>query len=73
MVNFLLGQQSGYKKFPCFLCQWDSRDDENHWQRKEWPIRERLVVGEKIFILEPLVSRDRIIFPPLHTKLGLMK
>ena len=47
MVNFLLGQQSGYTKFPCFLCQWDSRDDKNHWQRKEWPIRERLVVGEK--------------------------
>ena len=26
MVNFLLGQQSGYTKLPCFLCPWDSRD-----------------------------------------------
>ena len=25
MVNFLLGQQSGCTKFPCFLCIWDSR------------------------------------------------
>ena len=25
MVNFLLGQQSGFK-YPCFLCMWDSRD-----------------------------------------------
>ena len=26
MEIFLLGQQSGYTKFPCFLCLWDSRD-----------------------------------------------
>ncbi|CAH0552824.1 unnamed protein product [Brassicogethes aeneus] len=25
MVNFLLGQQSGYTKYPCFICLWDSR------------------------------------------------
>lgn len=25
MVNFLLGQQGGYIKYPCFLCLWDSR------------------------------------------------
>ena len=73
MVNFLLGQQSGYTKFSCFLCQWNSRDDKNNWQRKEWPIRERLVVGEKNVIPEPLVRRHRIIFPPIHIKLGLMK
>ena len=29
MVNFLLGQQSGYTKFPCFLCLWDSRTRES--------------------------------------------
>ena len=26
MVNFLLGQQSGYTKHPCFLCMRNSRD-----------------------------------------------
>ena len=26
MVNFLLGQQSGYRKHPCFLCMQDSHD-----------------------------------------------
>ena len=25
MVSMLLGQQSGYTKFPWFLCEWDSR------------------------------------------------
>ncbi|KAF2357609.1 hypothetical protein FHG87_011636 [Trinorchestia longiramus] len=26
MVNFLLGQQSGFTKYPCFICMWDSRE-----------------------------------------------
>ena len=29
--------------------------------------------GEKNVVLEPIVSRDRKIFPPLHIKFGLMK
>lgn len=73
MVNFLLGQQGGYTKYPCFLCLWDSRDKIHHWVRKEWPKRENMDVGEKNVINHPLVEREKIIFPPLHIKLGLMK
>jgi hypothetical protein len=32
-----------------------------------------MVVGGKNVINEPLVARDRIILPPLHFKLGLIK
>lgn len=73
MVNFLLGQQGGYTKYPCFLCLWDSRDRQNHWIKKEWPKREKLVVGKENIIAESLVEREKIILPPLHIKLGLMK
>lgn len=73
MVNFLLGQQNGYPKYSCFLCLWDSRDKENHWTRREWPNRKYMVVGEKNVVREPLVERNKIILPPLHIKLGLMK
>ena len=73
MVNFLLGQQSGYTKFPCFLCLWDSRDRSNHWIKRYWPNRESMDVGKNNIINEPLVDREKIIFPPLHIKLGLMK
>lgn len=73
MVNFLLGQQGGYTKYPCFLCLWDSRDKQNHWTKREWPNREHMVVGEKNVIRESLVERNKIILPPLHIKLGLMK
>ena len=73
MVNFLLGQQGGYTKYPFFVCYWDSRASTQHWVKKDWPAREDLAVGDKNIINEPLVSRDRIISPPLHIKLGLMK
>lgn len=32
-----------------------------------------MVVGGKNVIIEPLVDRNKIILPPLHIKLGLMK
>ena len=34
MVNFLLGQQGGYTKYPCFLCLWDSRAKNKRWEQK---------------------------------------
>lgn len=73
MVNFLLGQQSGYTKYPCFLCLWDSRAKAQHWIARNWPLRNVLVQGEHNVLNEPLVDRNKIIFPPLHIKLGLMK
>ena len=73
MVNFLLGQQSGYTKHPCFLCMWDSRDKANHWVKKDWEPRITLRAGDKNIINEPLVPRDRIILPHLHINLGLIK
>ena len=72
MVNFLLGQQSGYTKFPCFLCYWDSRDKANHWKIKNWPVREQSKVSDRNVIHDQLVTREKIMFSPLHIKLGLI-
>ena len=69
MVNFLLRHQKGFTKFPCSLCMWDSRARNRHWVQKDWPIRDTLEAG----IQDPIVNRDKIIFPPIHIKLGLMK
>ena len=73
MVNFLLGQEGGYTKYPCFLCLWDSRAKGKHWNQRTWPVRASMTVGEKNVINEPLVDREKIIFPPLRIKFGLMK
>ena len=71
-VNFLLGQQSGYTKFPCFLCYDESMDKANHWKIKNWPVREQSKVSDRNVIHDQLVTREKIMFSPLHIKLGLI-
>jgi len=52
---------------------WDSRDREKHCIQKEWLIRETLEAGMANIVHDPMVSREKIVFPPLHIKPGLMK
>ena len=73
MVNFLLGEQAACTKYPCFLYYWDSRLRGKHWVQKYWRIREHLLIGEQNIVNKALVSRDKIIFPTLYIKLGLIK
>ena len=73
VLSMLLGQQGGYTKFPCFLCLWDSRAKNDHWRIKEWPERAAFKVGEKNIKNTPLVAPHKVLLPPLHIKLGLMK
>ncbi|CAN2390602.1 hypothetical protein PRIEUP_LOCUS639 [Pristimantis euphronides] len=47
VLCMLLGQQAGYTKYPCFLCLWDSRNQQNHWTKKSWQPRV-LTVSEKM-------------------------
>ena len=56
-----------------FLCEWDSRDRQNHYIKKDWPKRESLTPGKKNVFSQPLVASEKIYLPPLHIKLGLMK
>ena len=73
IITILLGQQTGYTKFPCFLCLWDSRADSRHYVTKDWTERKELRPGEHNVLNEPLVERSKILLPSLHIKLGLMK
>lgn len=73
IISMLLGQQSGFTKYPCFLCEWDSRARNLHYVKKEWPLRERLVPGQKNVQRDALVDPKLVLLPPLHIKLGLMK
>jgi len=73
VVAILTGMQLGYTKYCCFICEWDSRDRKQHFIKKNWPIRYRMQPGNKNVLHTPLVDRDKILMPPLHIKLGLMK
>jgi hypothetical protein len=49
VLSMLLGQQSGYTKYPCFLCEWDSRAKSQHWTQKQCLSRAALKPGDKIW------------------------
>ncbi|XP_061419050.1 uncharacterized protein LOC133349530 [Lethenteron reissneri] len=73
MVAFLMGLQGGFSKFPCYLCLWDSRDTKAHYHRRDWPQQTEFSVGRNNVKWEPLVDPRKVLMPPLHIKLGLMK
>ena len=73
VISMLLKMQSGYTKYYYFLCYWDSRARSQHYIQKDWPKRSSYVLGTKNVCQTPIVDSSKIILPPLHIKLGLMK
>jgi len=73
VIALLLGLHFGYTEFPCFLCEWDSRDKAHHYVKRIWPARKIFEPGHKNVKHHSLVESSRILLPPLHIKLGLMK
>ena len=74
IVGIILGLQGGYTKYPCFLCLWDSRADDQHYvSRQEWSSRQGLKPGSHNALSHPLVEQSKILLSPLHIKLRLMK
>ena len=71
-LNFLLGQQSGYKKSQCFAYRMVELKINIMSERTD-KLRTKLKPGDKNVIANPLVLIDKLIFPPLHIKPGKMK
>ena len=72
-LGFLLWLQGGCTKFPCFLCLWDSKARTEHWTKKNWPMHSELIPASLNVPAPPLVECSKIVFPPLHIKLGITK
>lgn len=73
VIALVTGMQSGYTKYCCFLCLWDSRYKENQYSRKIWPDRTSRRAGSQNIAEISLVSIEKILLPPLHIKLGIVK
>ena len=41
--------------------------------KQDWPVKKKLLPGEKNVQAHPLVERFKIILPPIHIKLDIMK
>ena len=73
VVSLLLGVHLGYTMHKCFLCPWNSRDDEKHYKRVDGPSRTEHVVGKYNVKHQALIDPQKVLLPSLHIKLGLMK
>ena len=73
VIALLLGLQHGFRKFCCFICEWNSRAQSLHYSRKDWSSRKSLEPGIINVENQPLVEPSKILFPSMHLKLGLMK
>ncbi|XP_054088788.1 uncharacterized protein LOC128922428 [Zeugodacus cucurbitae] len=57
----------------CFICKWDSRATCSHYLIKYFEERKENIIGDLNVIHESLVPKDKVILPPLHIKLGVVK
>ena len=73
VIGLLMGLQAGFTKYCCFLCHWDSRAVSQHYKQKDWGSRSTFVPGKQSLKENPLVDMNKVLPPPLHIKLGLMK
>lgn len=73
VVGLILGLQGGNTKYLCFLYLWDTRADDQHYVRQEWPSRQGLEPGSHNVLSHTLVEPNKMLLPFLHVKLSLMK
>ena len=73
IIAVLLGLQGGYTKYSCFLCEGNCCARCSHYSRKHWPHRQSLTPGMKNVLHKSSIKTSKVLPPPLHIKLGLMK
>lgn len=78
VIGLILGLQTGWTKYPCFLCEWVSREFNKQFTDFAWPTRRVYDPNQskkdaRNAISPPLVPREKITMPALHLKLGIVK
>ncbi|KAF2350078.1 hypothetical protein FHG87_019166 [Trinorchestia longiramus] len=73
MMGVLMRLQGAFAKFPCRLCFCDSRDTVVYHHKWEWQQRAEFSVWNNIVNWEPLMEPRKVLFPPLHFKLSILK
>lgn len=73
VVAILRGMQLGYTKNMCFMCLWNTRFDGDQYSKRDWPLRGETRLQRNNIIQIPLVPIEKVLLPPLHIKLGIVK
>ena len=67
------GYAGGLHKVLLFSLSLDRRAVSQHYKQKDWGSRSTFFPGEHNLKENPLVDMNKVLLPPLHIKLGLMK
>ncbi|GBM27676.1 hypothetical protein AVEN_95340-1 [Araneus ventricosus] len=62
VVALLTSLQTGYTKYCCFLCEWDSRSRDKHYIVRKWPRRETFTPGQKNVVHDPFGPEGKYLF-----------
>lgn len=73
VVAMLQGLQGGYTKHMCFICDWNTRYKGNQYKMLNWELRGEHREGQLNVKWPKLVDSEKVILPPLHIKLGIVK
>src|SRR6218665_840987 len=57
VIGLLLGQQGGYTKLRCFLCEWDSKVKYFRRSLKSWSPLSRMIVIVSVIVNSKLLKR----------------
>ena len=68
-----MGMQAGFTKYCWFLCLWDSRAVSQHYKQKDWGDLEAFLFLANTASRRILWWTNKVLLPPLHSKLGLVK
>jgi hypothetical protein len=72
VIAILMGLQKGCTKFCYFVCEWNSHAKIVYYS-KNWPLHKSHTPGTKNVAHQPLVDPCKVLLPPLHIKLGIIK
>jgi len=73
VTALLLGQQQGFTKYCCFICEWDTRARSLQYSRQYWSARKSLEPGTMNVENQLLVEPSKILLSFVHLKFGLKK
>lgn len=75
MLLILSGIKHAACKWPCYLCNWDSRDTSMHYLSGEWTkwTPDDRAPNKFSFGKVPLIPPEMLVLPELHIRLGIFQ
>lgn len=71
-IKILLEQEAGLQQVHMLYMSWVSRADDQHWEKKDWPIHQEPGITERNIAKEKMVNRGHITMTEQHNNFRLL-